>query len=642
MSFLSAVVTSRYLTTNNQPRNSSNPRQQATINDGRVTLQPVQRRQVSFVTGTTRTYTPGASRSDSRKKRTVICYNCKGEGHMSKQCTKPKRKQDDAWFKDKVLLSGVVNHSEIEITSDSNIIPYSQENSVSNQSALNFDQYFKLNVLKAQSQEKDTFITKLKERIKSLSGDMNEDKVKKDIDEIETINIELDHSVSKLIGTRVDHSSPRLMNNRAAHSDYLKLTQEQAAILRKIVKHGKSQNPLNNSLDSACNTKKDRIQRPPNNTQKNKVEAHPKNDKSSLKNKNCAVEQKETATVHHSKLNANSKLIRVKCNGCMLSDNHDLCVLNVIHDVNACPKSVKKNSKRKVWKPTSKVFTKTGYTWRPTGRTFTIVGNACPLTRITTPTEVPLRKPTVLETDTPKPVVTLVYSRKPRRSKTSVPVSIHEIIKSISANNKEPSKSWESIVSDVPSFSLDECRKRLFQRLRLLSKVYIPKLPTQGAWGESWGRCTVKGEMAGKSGVGNLTGLTGVQVNAAHSKTIMNAARPMSYLSKTTHSTVKKTIQKNTSFKNSNINKRVNTVRGKKFNTARPKAVVNVVKGNNFNSARLKAVVNAIKGNNFNAVKASACWVWKLKTKVLDHVSKHNSASFTLKKFDYVDVQGRS
>ncbi|GJS70939.1 hypothetical protein Tco_0703780 [Tanacetum coccineum] len=48
MSFLTAVVTSRYPSTNNQLRNSSNPRQQATINDGRVTLQPVQGRQNSF------------------------------------------------------------------------------------------------------------------------------------------------------------------------------------------------------------------------------------------------------------------------------------------------------------------------------------------------------------------------------------------------------------------------------------------------------------------------------------------------------------------------------------------------------------------------------------------------------------------
>ncbi|GJX79918.1 hypothetical protein Tco_0328067 [Tanacetum coccineum] len=72
MLFLSAVVTSRYPTTNNQLRNSSNPRQQATINDGRVTLQPVQGRQTYFAAGSTRTYTPGASGSNFRKQRTVI------------------------------------------------------------------------------------------------------------------------------------------------------------------------------------------------------------------------------------------------------------------------------------------------------------------------------------------------------------------------------------------------------------------------------------------------------------------------------------------------------------------------------------------------------------------------------------------
>ncbi|GJR59814.1 putative ribonuclease H-like domain-containing protein [Tanacetum coccineum] len=83
------------------------------------------------------------------------------------------------------------------------------------------------------------------------------------------------------------------------------------------------------------------------------------------------------------------------------------------------------------------------------------------------------------------------------------------------------------------------------------------------------------------------------QVNAAHSKTTVNAARPMSYLSKTTHSTVKRPIHKNTIFKNSNINQRVNTIRDK-----------------NVNTARLKVVVNAVKGNNVNDVKASA-FGWK-------------------------------
>ncbi|GJR50386.1 putative ribonuclease H-like domain-containing protein [Tanacetum coccineum] len=94
------------------------------------------------------------------------------------------------------------------------------------------------------------------------------------------------------------------------------------------------------------------------------------------------------------------------------------------------------------------------------------------------------------------------------------------------------------------------------------------------------------------------------QVNTAHPKIIVNSARPMTNHSKSAHSTVK------------------------------PKEVVN--------AARPKAIVIAIKGNNVNAVKASTCWVWKPETKVLDRVSKHNSASFTLKKFYYVDVQGRS
>ncbi|GJW87367.1 hypothetical protein Tco_0162707 [Tanacetum coccineum] len=76
---------------------------------------------------------------------------------------------------------------------------FQRDNSVSNQSAPSFDQYFELNELKAQSQEKDTVIKKLKERIKSLSGNINKDKVKKNIEEIKTINIELDHRVSKLI-----------------------------------------------------------------------------------------------------------------------------------------------------------------------------------------------------------------------------------------------------------------------------------------------------------------------------------------------------------------------------------------------------------------------------------------------------------
>ncbi|GKB48252.1 integrase, catalytic region, zinc finger, CCHC-type containing protein, partial [Tanacetum coccineum] len=127
MSFLFTVVTSRYPTTYNQLRNSSNPRQQATINDGRVTVQPIQGRQISYAAGTTSTFTPGASGNNSGKQRIVTCYNCKGEGHMSKQCTKPRRKRDDSWFKDKVLLvqaqasSQILHEEELAFLADPGI-----------------------------------------------------------------------------------------------------------------------------------------------------------------------------------------------------------------------------------------------------------------------------------------------------------------------------------------------------------------------------------------------------------------------------------------------------------------------------------------------------------------------------------------
>ncbi|GJW39022.1 retrovirus-related pol polyprotein from transposon TNT 1-94 [Tanacetum coccineum] len=762
MSFLSAVVTSCYPTTNNHLRNLSNPRQEAT--NGRITLQPVQGIQISFSFGTSRTYTPGASGSNSGKQRTVICYNSQANGQIlheeelayladlgiaEGQVTQtiithntayqaddldPYNSDYDELNTSKVALmamlsseqSNVVNHLETEITSDSNIIPYSQyvketqhapiQNSNSfatskitdiiysceqsieinrlkqtlfeqlkeNESLMqtvtllkhdfkkeesrNIDReiafekkikqldniVYKIDQLaqtvhKAQQLEpklydgnvikntsaivipdseetlmlaeesrskmllkqqdpmvlekkvnttpvdyvameqhrlesktfevkmnqvlnenerlleqvinkdivnivvnssvnnayvnvrergkclkletellnKKDFIKKeiydklfnsfttlkniasllnsvprerhshkkLKERIKSLSGKINEDKIKKYLEEIETINIELDHKVSKLIAENehlkqtykqlydsikpvhirskdnvvtkhtidlemlkidVEPITPKLLNKRTTHSAYIKHAQKEAVVLRDLVEHVKENYPLDHSLESAfsgCdpkeqgqkrikpstsssgsqpsgNTKKDKIQQTPSSTLKNKVEAHPRKVKSSLKNKNSVVEPKGTATVQHSKLNANSELKCVKCNGCMLSDNHDLCVLDFINNVNAHikSKSVKKSSKRKVWKQTGKVFKNIRYIWRPTSQTFTIVGNACPLTRITTTTEVPLRKPTDLENETPKPVVTLVYSRKPRKSKTNVPVSKSKVV----------------------------------------------------------------------------------------------------------------------------------------------------------------------------------------------------------------------
>nr|GEW33145.1 hypothetical protein [Tanacetum cinerariifolium] len=123
MSFLTVVVTSRYPTTNNKLRTSSNPRQQSTINNGRVTIQPIQGRQNFMSAGSSRPFTSGSGRALG-KQRVIVCYNYKGEGHMSKQCTKPKRKRDAEWFKDKVLLvqaqanRQVLQEEELEFLAD--------------------------------------------------------------------------------------------------------------------------------------------------------------------------------------------------------------------------------------------------------------------------------------------------------------------------------------------------------------------------------------------------------------------------------------------------------------------------------------------------------------------------------------------
>ncbi|GJS20502.1 retrovirus-related pol polyprotein from transposon TNT 1-94 [Tanacetum coccineum] len=62
-----------------------------------------------------------------------------------------------------------------------------------------FREFFVINDLKAQLQAKTTLICDLKNQIKSVKEASNEAKVKNDIDVIETINIELEHSVAKLL-----------------------------------------------------------------------------------------------------------------------------------------------------------------------------------------------------------------------------------------------------------------------------------------------------------------------------------------------------------------------------------------------------------------------------------------------------------
>ncbi|GJW15753.1 hypothetical protein Tco_0019886 [Tanacetum coccineum] len=105
-------------------------------------------------------------------------------------------------------------------------------------------------------------------------------------------------------------------------------------------------------------------------------------------------------------------------------------------------------------------------------------------------------------------------------------------------------------------------------------------------------------------------------INTVKPRKTMNDAIPTTYSYYKAYSSVKRPFNKKIVNYNRYFNKRVNTV-----------------KGTRVSSAMLKAEVNT--------VKASASSVWKPKHEELDHVSKSDSASKTLTRYDYIDAYGR-
>ncbi|GJR47300.1 hypothetical protein Tco_1315403 [Tanacetum coccineum] len=190
-----------YITSNNHAEGiSQNPRQQATINDGIVNLQPVQGWQNLLLQwGQVGTTTPGASGGNFGKQRTVIC-----------QATQI------------VITHNAAYQADDLDAYDSDC----DELNTANVALMANLSYYGSDVL---AEEKGLVITALKDELKKLKGQDLAD------------NVVTKHAIApEILKIDVEPLNLRLLNNRSAHSDYLKHTQEEAAILREIVEQGKS------------------------------------------------------------------------------------------------------------------------------------------------------------------------------------------------------------------------------------------------------------------------------------------------------------------------------------------------------------------------------------------------------------------
>ncbi|GKB96889.1 hypothetical protein Tco_0983026 [Tanacetum coccineum] len=200
------------------------------------------------------------------------------------------------------------------------------------------------------------------------------------------------------------------------HLDYLKHLKESVGTLREIVEEARVEKPLDSSLASAClytkhsqelleyvigtcskyfnkrdrkiatgplfrkkgvtfvklasgskprsNTKKDRTL--PAKSDKKKVEDQSRNNKSSVKQKNrvdSSISYKRTL------INSNSNSVCKTCNKCLMSVNHDKCVVKSLKFVKkpSVNKIWRVKQVKQVWQATGKLFTNVGFQWQPTG-----------------------------------------------------------------------------------------------------------------------------------------------------------------------------------------------------------------------------------------------------------------------------------
>ncbi|GJS72878.1 retrovirus-related pol polyprotein from transposon TNT 1-94 [Tanacetum coccineum] len=315
MAFLIAVASSRFPSTNNQLRTSSIPRNQATIQDGRVTVQQPKRprnaawykdkamlaeaqeagqildeEQLVFLAD------PGVP--DGQAVQTIIPNNA---AFQTEDLDTYDSDYDDISNAKAVLMANISNYgSDVILENAQRIKPtlydgivisdkhvatpviddeetlILEEESRSKMSEKEKDpEAIKQNKMEAPKELPKSSVDKqcleiakkelLLENDRLLQQIMSQDVLLTVMNYMSLIEyfenndlkaqLQDKDSIICMFKLDLEPLAPRLLQNREAHIDYLKYTQEQADILREIVEQAKAKQPLDNELDFAKSKK---------------------------------------------------------------------------------------------------------------------------------------------------------------------------------------------------------------------------------------------------------------------------------------------------------------------------------------------------------------------------------------------------
>ncbi|GKB61263.1 hypothetical protein Tco_0917449 [Tanacetum coccineum] len=221
--------------------------------------------------------------NDSVNVKMQKCELCEKCLNLDAELSKSKQAYND-------LLK---NHSQLEkhcisleVSMQLKQEVFQNDESCVNQNAVEIQEYFEINDLKARLQDKDTTISKLKDTIKSLKNNTKEKNVHHEKCDLEPITEELENRVK--CSTSNCGSKP------------------------------------------PDNKRNDRISQSPSRNKKNKVVAQPRK----MNKVNHVVKPVCDVDVKHSLSKSNSKILCATCNKSMFDGVHDKCLLDLVQNGN--------------------------------------------------------------------------------------------------------------------------------------------------------------------------------------------------------------------------------------------------------------------------------------------------------------------